>query len=69
MKTEMRRALAQQSFEEKIRKVGQLIQLSAAMKSHRVREEDKDAAEVVHPADACSKPAQLSPGVADEDRR
>jgi hypothetical protein len=39
MKTEMRRALAQESFEEKIRKVGQLIQLSAAVKSSRVRED------------------------------
>lgn len=39
MKTEMRRALAQESFEEKIRKVAQLIQLSATMKTQRVREE------------------------------
>jgi hypothetical protein len=39
MKSEMRRALAQESFEEKIRKVGQLIQLSATVKSSRVREE------------------------------
>ncbi|MDQ3119305.1 MAG: hypothetical protein M3Q89_07040 [Verrucomicrobiota bacterium] len=36
MKTEMRRALALQSFEEKIRKVGQLIQLASAMKAQRV---------------------------------
>ena len=39
MKTEMRRELAREPFEEKIRKVGQLIQLSAAVKSSRVREE------------------------------
>jgi hypothetical protein len=39
MKTKMRRQLAQQPFEEKIRKVGQLIKLSATMKSSRVREE------------------------------
>ncbi len=40
MKTEMRRALAQESFEEKIRKVGKLIRLSAAVKAPRVCEED-----------------------------
>lgn len=39
MKTDMRRQLAQQPFEEKIRKVGQLIKLSATVKSSRVREE------------------------------
>ncbi len=45
MKTDMRRELARQPFEEKIRKVGQLIKLSATTKSSRVREEAKmDAA-------------------------
>jgi hypothetical protein len=39
MKTDMRRKLAQQAFPQKIRKVGQLIKLSATMKSSRVREE------------------------------
>ena len=39
MKTEMRRELAREPFKEKIRKVGQLIQLSVAVKSSRVREE------------------------------
>jgi hypothetical protein len=39
MKTAMRRKLARQPFEEKIRKVGQLIKLSAAVKSSRVRED------------------------------
>ena len=39
MKTDMRRQLARQPFEEKIRKVGQLIKLSATVKSSRVREE------------------------------
>lgn len=39
MKTDMRRALARQPFEEKIRKVGELIKLSATVKSLRVREE------------------------------
>jgi hypothetical protein len=38
MKTDMRRELARQPFEEKIRKIGQLIKLSATMKSSRVRE-------------------------------
>jgi hypothetical protein len=39
MKPGMRRELACQPFEEKIRKVGQLIRLSATLKSSRVREE------------------------------
>jgi hypothetical protein len=39
MNTNMRRHLARQPFEEKIRKVGQLIRLSATVKSQRVREE------------------------------
>jgi hypothetical protein len=38
MDLEMRRKLARQPFEQKIRLVGQLIQLSAAVKSSRVRE-------------------------------
>ncbi len=38
MKAEMRRALAQESFEQKIRKVGELIRLSAAVKARRVPE-------------------------------
>ena len=38
MKTDMRRQLARQPFAEKIRKVGQLIKLSATVKSSRVRE-------------------------------
>ena len=33
MKAEMRRALAQESFEEKIRKVGELISLSRTVKA------------------------------------
>ena len=39
MKTEMRRALAQLPFEEKIRKVGELIRLSRKIKTRRVRED------------------------------
>ena len=38
MKTDMRRKLARQPFEEKIRKVGRLIKLSATVKSPRSRE-------------------------------
>jgi hypothetical protein len=47
MKTAMRRELARQPFEEKIRKVGQLIKLSATVKSLRVRE---DAQVTQHPS-------------------
>jgi hypothetical protein len=36
MKTEMRRDLARQSFEEKIRKVGELIRLSRKVKAQRI---------------------------------
>jgi len=39
MKTDMRRELARQPFEQKIRQVGQLIKISATGKSSRVREE------------------------------
>jgi hypothetical protein len=39
MKTDMRRELARQPFEQKIHQVGQLIRLSATVKSSRVREE------------------------------
>ncbi len=42
----MRRALAQESFEEKIRKVGDLIRLAAVMKTQRMQEE---AAKVICP--------------------
>ncbi|HYY13305.1 MAG TPA: hypothetical protein VE758_02615 [Chthoniobacterales bacterium] len=37
MKTQMRRKLAQQSFEEKIRKVSDLIRLSRRVKRERLR--------------------------------
>jgi hypothetical protein len=37
MKTEMRRELAQLSFEEKIRKVGELIRLSRKVKREQLR--------------------------------
>jgi ornithine carbamoyltransferase len=38
MKPEMRHALAQLSFEEKIRKVSELIQLSREVKEQRIRQ-------------------------------
>jgi hypothetical protein len=37
MRPEFRRQLAQQSFEEKIRKVGELIRLSRNVKHQRLR--------------------------------
>jgi hypothetical protein len=38
----MRRKLAREPFEEKIRKVGELIQLSRKIKAQRVRETAED---------------------------
>ena len=43
MKPELRRKFAQLSFEEKIRKVGELIQLSRKMKDGRVAEHPENA--------------------------
>ena len=42
MKTAMRRQLARQPFEEKIRKVGKLIQLARKVKAQRLREDAPD---------------------------
>ena len=42
MKSEMRRSLAHQPFEEKIRKVGQLTKLSATVRAQRIREDAHD---------------------------
>jgi hypothetical protein len=39
MKPEMRQELAELSFEEKIRRVGELIRLSRKIKNQRVRED------------------------------
>ena len=47
MKSDMRRQLARQPFEEKIRKVARLIKLSATVKSSRVSEE---AQKTQHPS-------------------
>jgi hypothetical protein len=46
MKPEMRRKLAQLPFEEKIRKVGELIRLSHKVKAHRTSEAAEDTADV-----------------------
>jgi hypothetical protein len=42
MNAEMRRQLARQPFEQKIRKVAELIRLSRKLKGERVREEASD---------------------------
>ena len=44
MKSEFRRELAQQSFEEKIRKVGELISLSRKVKNASLNDSDESAA-------------------------
>ena len=41
MKAEMRQKLAQLPFEEKIRKVGELIRLARNVKAQSVREDDE----------------------------
>ena len=40
MKTDMRQELARRSFEEKIRRVAELIRLARKVKTQRVRETD-----------------------------
>ena len=57
MNTDMRRALARDSFEEKIRKVTRLIKLSATVKSSRVR----DRAQITqHPSRGRADTAEAS---------
>jgi hypothetical protein len=58
MKIGMRRHLAQQSFEDKIRKVGQLIQLAKTVKAPRVREGHEQRVDLTLPAD--SPPSKMS---------
>jgi hypothetical protein len=43
MNTVMRRELARQPFEQKIRKVAELIRLSRKLKAERVREQPADS--------------------------
>jgi hypothetical protein len=50
MKTEFRRSLALQSFEEKIRKVSDLIRLSRRVKTHRAGKAVEDASHIPYPA-------------------
>lgn len=61
MKTEMRRELARQPFEQKIRKVGQLIQLSAKLKARRASEGAEDAADLEWLKKARQKPMHYRP--------
>ena len=56
MKSDMRRQLARQPVAEKIRKVGQLIKLSATVKSSRVREETQ----TTHPSQTRAQSAEAS---------
>ncbi len=51
MKTEMRRALAQLSFEEKIRRVSALLRLARKVKAQRTYEDAP-----VHPASGVRNP-------------
>jgi len=44
MKSEMRRELAQESFEEKIHKIGELIRLSGNVKSASSNDSDENTA-------------------------
>ena len=44
MKSEFRRELAQQPFEEKIRKVGELIRLSRSIKTDGANDSDENEA-------------------------
>jgi hypothetical protein len=55
MKSEMRHKLARESFEEKVRKVGELIRLSKQLKAQRTRESAEDVAEVEKSADVYPK--------------
>ena len=56
IKSDMRRQLVRQPFAEKIRKVGQLIKLSASAKSPRVREETQ----TTHPSQLRTQSAEAS---------
>jgi hypothetical protein len=47
MKPEFREQLAQQSFEEKIRKVGELIQLSRKVKGQTIRQDSQIEAQSI----------------------
>ena len=61
MKTDMRRELARQPFEQKIRKIGQLIQLAARLKAQRASERAEEAADVAWLKKARQKPMHYRP--------
>ncbi len=61
MKPEMRRELAGQSVEEKIRKVSELIQLSRKLQSQRTSEAAEDAADVAYLTRIREKEMQYRP--------
>lgn len=61
MKTDIRRQLARQPFEQKIRQVGQLIQLAARLKAQRASERVDDAADVAWLKKARQKPMHYRP--------
>jgi hypothetical protein len=61
MNIEMRRQLAREPFEEKIRRVGQLIQLAAKMRAQRTTEAEEDAADVAYLERARAKPLHYRP--------
>jgi hypothetical protein len=60
MDVEMRRQLARESFEEKIRHVGQLIQLAAKLKAQRSAKRAEDAADVAWLKVARQKPMRIT---------
>lgn len=61
MKIEMRRELARQPFEQKIRRVGQLIHLAASFKAQRAADRAEDAADVEWLKKARQKPMHYRP--------
>jgi 5-formyltetrahydrofolate cyclo-ligase len=61
MKPEMRRKLAQLPFEQKIRKVAEMIQLSRKLNVQRISETADDAADVAYLTRARSKEMHYRP--------
>ena len=61
MNAEMRRQLARLPFEEKINRVGQLIQLAARLKEQRAADRLEDATDVAWLQKAREKPLHYRP--------
>lgn len=61
MKIEIRRKLARAPFEQKIRRVGQLIQVAAKLSAQRMIEAEEDAVDVAYLERARAKPRQYRP--------